>query len=336
MRASQSVISRATLIVGDDPELVYKAFSELVEKIETITGGELERVVFQGGECSVIDVVASLYQSFIFSPSALIVLRDPSALSSEDSALLLTTLESYSGDNYLVLANFSGSVDTKLRSFFANKKWVLDSSLKNKDGKSGFLADMVHESGLMFDPDAFRLLARHMGEDVAQVGQVLELLKAVAGESSRIDVGTLESYLPAPGDVAPWDFTDAIESGKVHESLEMLDRLMQAGKRHPLVIVAILQRRLAELAVVSGSGINTPAQALAALRERDKKYSKPEFVLKKNLASAKRFGYARLAQAFVWLSQADRQIKGEGGLSPELAVELLVARLAKSFSNIAG
>ncbi len=336
MRTSESVISRATLIVGDDPELVYRDFSELVEKIEALTVGDLERVVFQGGDCSVIDVVSSLSQSFMFSPSALIVLRDPSALSSEDSALLLTTLESYSGDNYLVLANFSGSVDAKLKSFFANKKWVIDASLKNKGGKNSFIADTVHESRLKFDPDAFRLLAHHMGEDVAQVGQVIELLKAGVGESSRIDVATLQSYLPAPGDVAPWDFTDAIEAGKVHESLEMLDRLMQAGKRHPLVIVAILQRRLVELAVASGSGINTPAQALATLRDRDKKYTKPEFVLKKILTSARRLGYVRLAQAFVWLSQADRQIKGEGGLSPELAVELLVARLAKSFSNSVG
>lgn len=335
MRTSESVISSATLIVGDDPELVYKALSELVEKIEARTGGDLERVAFQGGECSVIDVVSSLSQSFMFSPSALIVLRDPSALSSEDSALLLAALESYGGDNYLILANFSGTVDSKLRSFFANKKWVIDSSLKNKGEKNSFIADTVHESGLKFDPDAFRLLSHTMGEDVAQVGQVIELLKAGAGEFARIDVATLRSYLPAPGDVAPWDFTDAIEAGKVHESLEMLDRLMRAGKRHPLVILAILQRRLVELAAVSGSGINSPAQALAALRERDKKYTRPEFVLKKMLTSARHLGYARLAQAFVWLSQADRQIKGEGGLSPELAVELLVARLAKSFSNSA-
>ncbi len=325
--------SRAFLIVGDDHELVYKALVEIQDAVEAQVGSDFERIVFQGGECSVQDVVGSLVQGFIFASRALIVLRDPSGLSTEDVATLILALESYQGDNFLILVNFTGTVDSKLRSFFSAKGSLIDPSLKNRGDKSTFLAETVHDSGLSFDPDAFQLLSRTLGEDVSRAISLVDLLKASVGASAHIDVATLELYLPSAGDVAPWDLTDAIEGGRVEDSLDMLDRLMHAGNRHPLVVVAMLQRRFVELALVSGEGIRTPSQALAVLRERDKKFSRPEFVIKKMVASARHLGYSRLAQAFIWLSLADRQIKGEGGLPPELAAELLVARLAKSFSN---
>lgn len=327
------VISSLSLIVGNEPELVYKTLGELVQKVEHRFGSDVEKISFQGGDCSVQDVVSAMSQNYMFSPAALITLRDPSELSAEEAEALLSALESYSGDNYLVLANFSGTVDSKLKAFFSTRRSLIDCSLNSKGVKTTFLGDEVHQSGLRFDPDAFRLLAEKLGEDVAQAIPTLELLKASLGEGARVDVQTLAMYLPAPGDVAPWDFTDAIEAGKVDQALDMLWRLMRAGGKHPLVVLAILQRRFAELAVVSGSEIHNADQALDRLRARDKKFNKPPFVIRKMLASSRALGSTRLAQAFVWMSQADRQIKGEGGLTPELAIELLVARLAKSFSN---
>jgi len=269
----------------------------------------------------------------MFSPSALITLRNPSEMNADEVETLRLAIETYSGDNFLVLVNFTGTVDSNLRAFFSARRSLIDCSLKGKREKTTFLGEEVHRSGLRFDPAAFKLMAETLGEDVSKALPTLELLKASLGEGASVDVQTLEMYLPAPGDVAPWDFTDAIESGKVSEALEMLSRLMRAGGRHPLVILAILQRRFVELAVVSGSGIHNANQALDRLRERDKKFNKKEFVVKKMLASSNALGYSRLTQAFIWMSQADRQIKGEGGLSPELAIELLVARLAKNFSK---
>ncbi len=333
MASVGDVISTLSLIVGNEPELVYKAVEEVVQKLEQRFGSDVEKIFFQGGECSVQDVISAMSQNYMFSPSALITLRDPSEFSAEEAEVLLSALDSYSGDNCLVLANFSGTVDAKLKAFFSSRRSLIDCSLNSKSGKTGFLGDEVHQSGLSFDPDAFRLLAETLGEDVAQAVPTLELLKASLGDGARVDVQTLTMYLPAPGDVAPWDFTDAIEAGRVGQALDMLWRLMRAGGKHPLVVLAILQRRFVELAVVSGSRINNADQALARLKERDKKFNKPPFAVKKMIASSRALGTARLAQAFVWMSQADRQIKGEGGLSPELAIELLVARLAKSFSN---
>ena len=331
MRSAED--SKIYLVTGEDPDLVYKSLTELVEAIAARDGADFERITFQGGECSVQDVVNSLSQNFIFAPKALVVLRDTSTLSTEDASVLATTLEQYDGENILILENHSGTLDSKLKSVASTRGCVIAPLLKSKNDKSTFLSEFVRESGLRFDPEAFRLLSQTLGEDVSKVVPLIDVLRAAVGENGRVDIEVLRSYLPAPGDIAPWDFTDAIEAGKVDEALELLTRLMQAGRRHPLVVIAILQRRLVELSLVSGAGIRTAAQALEALRERDRKYSRPEFVLRNMISISRNIGYSRLVQAFQWMSLADRQIKGEGGLSPELAVELLVARLAKSFSN---
>ncbi len=330
MAAVGGVISRATLIVGNDPALVYNSLSDFIRKIESEVGPNLERVTFQAGACSMQELVGSMSQTFMFSPAALIVLRDPSQLVAEEVEILSSAVESYSGENFLVLANFSGTVDAKLKSIFSARHSLIDCSLKSKSDKQTFLGDMVHESGLQFAPDAYRLLGQSLGEDVARVVPLLDLLEATLGEGAFVDLPALEQYLSAPGDIAPWDFTDAIESGKVDKAMEMLWRLMRAGERHPLVILAILQRRFTELALVSG--VKVRSEALSILQARDKKFKRPPYVIDNMIASARALGYARLSQTMVWLSQADRQIKGEGGITPELAVELLVARLAKSFS----
>ncbi|NNN20035.1 MAG: DNA polymerase III subunit delta [Acidimicrobiaceae bacterium] len=333
MAVAAGVIPIATMIVGDDPALVYNSLDNFSQKVEAKVGSDLERITLQGGDCSISELVGAMSQTFMFSPCALIVLRDPSQLKAEEVELLLQAIESYSGENYLVLANFSGTVNSKLKGLFSSRHALINCSLKNKSEKKTFLGEAVNESGLRFAPDAYRLLSESLGEDVANVVPLLELLKTSLGEGARVDVQTIESYLSAPGTVAPWDFTDAIESGRVDQALEFLWRLMGAGDKHPLWVLGVLQRRFTELAVVNGSGVHNSSQALAALKERDEKYTRPPFVLDKMLASAKVLGYRGISQAFVWMSQADRQIKGEGGLEPELAIELLVARLAKSFSS---
>lgn len=328
--AIKDAISNTTLVTGDDPALVYQALGRLVTDIEELCGGDLEKITFQGGESSVNEVVTCWSQNFIFSSRALVILRDPSKLESEDAELLLGALEQIRTDNYLVLVNFSGNVDKKLQAFFSKRKAVINSSLSNRSDKTNYLGDVVTKSGLRFKPDAYRLLLDSLGEDIGRAEPILGLLKAGLGEKAEVTSDLLSPYLGLPGDARPWDITDAIEAGDVAKATEVLRRMIDAGGRHPLVILAILQRRFIELGLVCSDGIRTPNQAAEILKARDKNYRSPEWSVRKLLETSKRLGNSRLTKAFVLMSLADRQIKGEGGLTPELAIELLVARLAQT------
>lgn len=322
-------ISNVTLVIGDDPSRVYQTLEAQIKNIEEITGDELEKITYQAGESQVTEVIMTWQQNFIFSPRALIVLREPGELSAEDVDALITAIDSYSGVNYLVLVGFSGKIDSKLKTMLSKRRAVIDCSLGSKKEKTGFFGDTVHKSGLRFTPDAYKLLVDYFGEDVGRVVPFLELLKASIGLQETIDKESLEPFLTSPGDVAPWDLTDAIESGQVERSLELLHRMIDSGGKHPLLVLSLLQRRFIDLAAISSSGIRTPQQVRETLKVRYKSFNRPDFVLDKMIGTARRIGYIRLARSFQLLSMADRQVKGEGGLSPELAIELLIGKLAQ-------
>lgn len=325
---ANDAISNATLVIGDDPSRVYQTLEEHIQNIEDITGDKLEKVTYQSGESQVTEVIMAWQQNFIFSSRALIVLRDPGDLLAEDVDALIAAIDSYSGVNYLVLVGFSGKIDARLKAMLSKRRAVIDCSLGSKKEKTGFFGETVHKSGLRFEPDAYKRLVDYFGEDVGGVIPFLELLKASIGHRASIDRESLEPFLTSPGDVAPWDLTDAIEAGQVEKSLELLHRMIDAGGKHPLQVLSVLQRRFTDLAAISSSETRTPQQVRETLKARYKSFNRPDFVLDKMIGTARRIGYHRLARSFELLSMADRQVKGEGGLSPELAMEMLVGRLA--------
>ena len=63
----------------------------------------------------------------------------------------------------------------------------------------------------------------------------------------------------------PWDLTDAIDRGEDEVALKALHRLMEAGARHPLVLLAILHRHFGNILRVQSPEISTEGQAAEAL-----------------------------------------------------------------------
>ena len=49
MAVAAGVIPSATMIVGDDPALVYNALDNFSQKVEAKVGSDLERITLQGG-----------------------------------------------------------------------------------------------------------------------------------------------------------------------------------------------------------------------------------------------------------------------------------------------
>ena len=94
---ANDAISNATLVVGDDPSRVYQALEEHIQNIEELVGDELEKITYQAGASPITEVIMTWQQNFIFSSRALIVLREPGDLLSEDVEALMAAIDSYSG-----------------------------------------------------------------------------------------------------------------------------------------------------------------------------------------------------------------------------------------------
>jgi DNA polymerase III delta subunit len=169
-------------------------------------------------------------------------------------------------------------------------------------------------------------LRDHLGEDVSRLVPILDLLRAVYGEGGRIGTADLEPYLGEAGSVTPWAFTDAIDAGQTDVALDRLHRLLGAGDRHPLVVLAILHRHLQSLLRLDDPGVGTEAEAAVAMGIAKGRSTYPA---KKALAAAQRWGSAGIAEGIGLLADAEVGLKGASAWPEEAVLEVLVARLCR-------
>jgi len=126
--------------------------------------------------------------------------------------------------------------------------------------------------------------------------------------------------------VPPWDLTDAIDKGDHELALQLLHRLMEAGARHPLVVLAILQRHFGNILRAQSPDITSEGEAADALGIPK---GRSTFPARKALDAARRLGPRGSGDAILALADAELALKGKLDWQPELVLEVLVARLCR-------
>jgi DNA polymerase-3 subunit delta len=177
-----------------------------------------------------------------------------------------------------------------------------------------------------FEPAVRPRLADHLGEDLGRLPALIETLVSAYGEGADIGVPELEPFLGEAGAVPPWDLTDAIDTGNTEATLTALHRMLSAGDRHPLVILAILHRHVAPILQLDGSGVTDEAHAGALLGIPKGRSMYPA---RKALATLRRWGPDGVARAVELLAEADLDLRGESTWPAEAILEVLVARLSR-------
>ena len=132
----------------------------------------------------------------------------------------------------------------------------------------------------------------------------------------------LEPFLGQAGGVAPWELTDAIDRGDTAGALTQLHRMLEAGERHPLVVMATLHRHYANMLRLDGAGVADERGAAKVL-------GVAPFPAKKALSQARRLGLAGVGRAIELLAQADLDLRGATAWPEALVMEVLVARLSR-------
>jgi len=126
--------------------------------------------------------------------------------------------------------------------------------------------------------------------------------------------------------VAPWELTDAIDRGDTGVALAALRRMLAAGERHPLVVVATLHRHVATMLRLDAPGISGEVEAAAALGIAK---GRSTFPAKKALAQLRRVGPDAAAEMIGLVADAELALKGASALPEELVLEVVVARLCR-------
>jgi DNA polymerase-3 subunit delta len=196
-----------------------------------------------------------------------------------------------------------------------------DAATKNMDG---WLADQFRGAGLDVDPGAIRLVKDTIGEDGGAVVGIIERLKGAFGDGERIRASDIEPFVGPAGGVPPWDLTDAIDKGDVGRSVELVQRMMVAGGRHALAVMATLQTHYLRMARLDGANVRGEKDAAALLGMKGS-----TFPAKKAMAQGRKLGGPGIRRAVALLAKADLDLRGAQAWPDELVMEVLVARLAR-------
>jgi DNA polymerase III subunit delta len=186
-----------------------------------------------------------------------------------------------------------------------------------------WLGEHLSESGLKVDAEGRKRLVTWVGDEPSRLLGLIDLLRSTYGAGPKITAAEIEPFLGDDGGVPPWDLTDAIDRGERATALELLQRMIGQGDRHPFQVLATLHTHFARMLRLDGSDVAGEREAAELLGVKGS-----TFPAKKALGQARRLGHERVVRAIDLLAQADLDLRG-GKLWPDhLVLEVLVARLA--------
>ena len=258
-----------------------------------------------------------------FTERRVIVIARDGALSKDDDEVLAAYLAQPADFTDLVLNLGTQKVTAGFKKLVTSKGGTITDvspPTRAKDRRDWW-ETQVAAHGLKLDNRSFGLMVDWLGEDVARFESLAATLAATYGDRP-ITVDMLEPFLGAKGDVQPWDLTDSIDKGSATDALLAARRMMTAGERHPLQVLAQLHNHYARLAKLDDSRITTQADAESILGLKG-------FPAQKALGTFRTIGPDGVRRAFELLARADSDLRGGTGLEVDVVMDVLVARLAR-------
>lgn len=186
-----------------------------------------------------------------------------------------------------------------------------------------WIAGHLAEAGLKVDSEGRARLVTWVGDEPSRLLGLLDLLRSTYGTGTRITVAEIEPFLGDDGGVPPWDLTDAIDRGDRTRALDLLQRMIGQGERHPFQVLSTLHSHFARMLRLDGADVAGEQQAADLLGMKGSTYP-----AKKAMGQARRLGHDRIVRAIDLLAQADLDLRGAKAWPAHLVLEVLVARLA--------
>ena len=198
---------------------------------------------------------------------------------------------------------------------------VVDTSPGRKVGE--WVAEHLAEAGLKVDAEGRARLVTWVGDEPSRLLGLLDLLRSTYGAGPKITAAEIEPFLGDDGGVPPWELTDAIDRGDRAAALELLQRMIGQGERHPFQVLSTLHSHFARMLRLDGAEVAGEKQAAELLGLKGS-----TFPAKKALGQTRRLGHERIVRAMGLLAEADLDLRGGKAWPDHLVLEVLVARLA--------
>ena len=276
------------LITGDDESLVLSAVSELLHRLVGDDDRSLMVDDLDGDEYELRAVVGAAQTPPFLTERRVVVARGVSRFVVDDLPPLVDYLDAPLPTTELVLVSGGGRLAKALTDATkrAGAEVIATAPPSKARERSGWFEEHVAAAGLRLDHHALVLLGSWLGEDAGRLQGILDTLTAAYGTGHVLKVDDITPFLGDAGGVPPWDLTDAIDRGDTTRALNLLHRMMRAGERHPLQIMAVLHGHYSKLLALDGANARDESSAAAAMG------IKPGFPAKKAFDQFRKMGGA--------------------------------------------
>ncbi len=330
------------LVKGSDPVLLGGAASNLIDRL--VDGGDRSLLVDEFDlDTTKLAAALDAAQTIPFlTDFRIVVVRKFGRYSKgEDVAPVVAYLDDAVPSTTLVLvgertaltsANDDGEPFTKApkmppaltKAITAAGGEVVETDAASRN-MSGWVGEQFAAAGLDIEPTVREKIVKTIGEDGGAVVGIIERLKGAFTPGTRLRLADVEPFIGPAGGVPPWDLTDAIDKGDVTLALDRLQRMMGAGDRHSLAIMATLQSHYLRMVKLDGANVRSEKDAAALLGMKGS-----TFPAKKAMNQARKLGSPGVRRALALLAAADVDLRGARAWPQELTMEVLVARLARN------
>ena len=123
-------------------------------------------------------------------------------------------------------------------------------------------------------------------------------MRSTYGTRAKISAAEIEPFLGDDGGVPPWDLTDAIDRGDRATALELLQRMIGQGERHPFQVLSTLHSHYARMLRLDGADVAGEKEAADLLGMKGS-----TFPARKAMGQARRLGHERIVRSVDLLAQ---------------------------------
>ncbi len=304
------------LIFGKDAFRVQEKLAQLKQKFIQKTGSDLNIVNFD--ENAQIEQIKDAFQFIGFlAAQKLIIFKNfsakaPAATQKELVKILVKVPESI----YLIFAE-KESKPNLLSKKIKNQGKVWQFEPLSYYELLNWIKKRVEDKKRRIDPEAVKILAFFVGNNLARIDNEIEKLVTFRGRKTILPENVRLLVKPefSPG---IFKLIDNIAAKDLKKSQNILQQLLNAGE-NPLYIHSMIVYQFRNLIIIKS------LSNLGAAEIRKKTKLHP-FVIQKSLSQIRNFSFENLKRIYAKLLDGEIAIK-TGKIEPRLALELLVVAL---------
>jgi len=311
------------LLKGSDETFVEQQLTTLLKDIGQNKKAFIEEFNFSESK-DFVQFLDNLTTPSLFQDYKVAILRHPELLTAQQCQLLISQIQTLQDCSVVVLF-VSKSPNKDLLALAYKYQSFIEAEIGGQKQRDQWVRKYLKEKGIRLSQDATELLEQHLGEDLAMLASLTDILIARFGENPHLSTDDIYPYLVQAGEIAPWELTQAIEAGNTTGALQALNRLIHSSDKHPVQILSYLSNHYQLLFKAHR------IPSLDAEFVRKVLGLKHSFQARQIMENAQRLTFNDISRMSYLLFQADLDLKGKSGLSAELTLEILVARLCQIF-----